>query len=153
RFLIDDATVHLGLLGALFNRPTYSWKGHLLQGKATGEVSLSPSEERLRIEASKLVLNGVTLISQKLAGLPVEGAATAKLELLLPKYLLTGSEGALEISIEDAVIGDGKTKLSIPGDAFLSQGVTFPRTRLGQVSGRIVIEKGRGRFEDIRIHS
>ena len=41
----------------------------------------------------------------------------------------------------------------MPNDPFLSAGVTFPRIKLGKLSGQIVIEKGRARFEGVRVHS
>src|SRR5207248_10880266 len=46
-----------------------------------------------------------------------------------------------------------KAKLTVPGDPFLSQGLTFPKIKLGRLSGRVAIEKGRARFEGIRVHS
>jgi hypothetical protein len=41
----------------------------------------------------------------------------------------------------------------VPNDPFLAAGLTFPRIKLGKLSGQILIDKGKGRFEGVRVHS
>ncbi len=152
RYLIDDATIHVGLIGLLFNRPTYSFKAHGLSGTVTGEISFSPSEQRIKIEASGVVITGVSAIAASV-GLPVEGTISGKLDAVAPKNLAANLDGTLELAIDDAVVGDGKAKLTVPGDPFLAQGITFPKLRLGRMAGQIIMEKGRARIENVRVHS
>jgi type II secretion system protein N len=152
RYTIDEVTVHVGLLGLLFNRPTYTFKAHLLQGTVSGEISLNPSEERIKIDASGLVLSSLPSISQSV-GLPVEGTLSLKVDAVAAKGLAQNLDGTAELSLEGAVIGDGKAKLTVPGDPFLSQGVTFPKLRLGNLNGRVTMAKGRANIDDFRVHS
>lgn len=153
RYTIDDLTVHVGLLGLMFNRPTYSFKVHGFQGEVVGAVSISPAEQRFRVDASGLVLTGVQSLSQAV-GLPVEGTVSSvKLDAVAPKGLTANLEGVLDFEVDGLVIGDGKAKLTVPGDPFLSQGLTFPKLKLGKLSGHVVMEKGRARLEDVRVHS
>jgi hypothetical protein len=105
------------------------------------------------VEVAKLVLNGVPGIQQSFGGLPVEGTVSGKLDVSVPKNLLANANGNIDIDIGDFSIGDGKAKLTVPNDPFLAAGMTFPRIKLGKVGGQIVIEKGRARFEGVRVHS
>ncbi|HWE27007.1 MAG TPA: type II secretion system protein GspN [Polyangia bacterium] len=153
RYIIDDVRVRLGLLSTLVGRASYSFVAHALSGSVEGQVSGNNDETKAQIEIDKLVLNGVPGIQQSFGGLPVDGSVSGKLDVIVPKNLLANANGTVEVDIEDAVIGDGKAKLTVPNDPFLAAGVTFPRIKLGKLSGQIVIEKGRARFEGVRVHS
>jgi type II secretion system protein N len=152
RYFIDDVTVHVGLLGLLFNRPSYSFKGHLLSGAGLGEFSVRPDENSFDLELNGLVLSGDQSVAG-LIGLPVDGTASSKVSIVMPKALLNNAHGSLDFEISNLVIGDGKAKLTVPGDPFLSQGLTFPKLHLGRIAGRVMIDKGKGRFEGVVVHS
>jgi type II secretion system protein N len=152
RYVIDDVRVNIGLLAAMFGRTSYSWKAHALQGTAWGKTSANTDESSMSIELEKLVLTGAPGIQQSV-GLPLEGVVSGKLDLTMPKGLLATSNGAIDLTLDDAVIGDGKAKLTVPNDPFLSAGITFPKIKLGKLTGHVVIEKGRARFEGVRVHS
>ena len=152
RYLIDDVTVKMGLFGLLFNRPSYSFKAHALSGTVSGQFALSPSEERIKIEAEGIVLNNVPAIAASV-GLPLEGTLSGKIDAVAAKAMAANLEGTVEVTLDDAVIGDGKAKLTVPGDPFLAQGLTFPKLRLGKISGQIVMEKGKGRIENLHVKS
>jgi type II secretion system protein N len=152
RYSVDDATVHVGLLGLMFGRPTYTFKVHALKGVATGLVGLSPDETRLEVEIGGVDLGAAPALSQQ-AGLPLEGTLEVKLNVVAPKNLAATSNGSFELALEDVVIGDGKAKLTVPGDPFLSQGLTFPRIRLGKLAGQAAIEKGKAKLDGFVVHS
>ena len=153
RIIIDDVRVRLGLFSTIFGRPSYSFLGHALSGTVAGHVSGNTDESKAEVEISKLVLTGVPGIQQSFGGLPVDGVVSGKLDVVVPKNLLANANGTIDVDIEDVAIGDGKAKLTVPNDPFLSAGVTFPRIKLGKLSGQIIIEKGRARFEGVRVHS
>jgi hypothetical protein len=90
---------------------------------------------------------------QTLLGPPLDGKLNGKLELDAPGRLLVNSNGTLDLDIDGVSFGDGKGKLVIPGDAFLSQGLTFPKVRLGKVSASVTIEKGKARIDQFVAHS
>jgi len=153
RYVIDDVRVRLGLFSTLFGRPSYSFLAHALSGSVEGHVSGNDDGTKADVEVDKLVLNGVPGIQQSFGGLPVDGTVSGKLAVTLPKNLLANASGTIDVDIDDIIVGDGKAKLSVPGDPFLAAGVTFPRIKLGRLSGQIVIDKGRARFEGVRVHS
>lgn len=74
---------------------------------------------------------------------PTVGRATVVANPPAPRLDLPKATGKLDITLSQASLGDGKAKLVVPGDPFLSQGLTFPRIRLGDVIGHIVLERGR----------
>ena len=127
--------------------------GMRFQGTVEGQVAGNQDETKVEVEVEKLVLNGVPGIQQSFAGLPVEASVSGKLDVSVPKNLLANANGIIEVDIEDLAIGDGKAKLTVPNDPFLAAGVTFPRIKLGKLTGLIAIEKGRARFEAVRVHS
>ncbi|HEX8953272.1 MAG TPA: type II secretion system protein GspN, partial [Polyangia bacterium] len=153
RYIIDDVRVRLGLWSTIFGRPSYSFLAHALSGAVEGHVSGNDEETKAAIDIEKLVLTGVPAIQQALGGLPVEGSVSGKLDVSVPKNLLANCNGTVDVDIEDIAFGDGKAKLTVPNDPFLSAGVTVPRIKLGKLSGQIIIDKGRARFEGVRVHS
>lgn len=82
---------------------------------------------------------------------PTRGPAPAV--PLPPRLDLQRSTGNLELKLVAGQIGDGKAKLVVPGDPFLSQGLTFPRLRLGDVVGKVTIERGRASIVDLHAKS
>ena len=153
RFVLDDATVKVGLFRALFNRPAVSFKVHGYSGVVSGNVSVAPEELKIKVDGSGVVLNGVQGIQQALSGLPVEGTVNLNFDLDAPKQLLSNSNGSLDLDIDNFVIGDGKAKLVVPTNPFLSAGLTFPRLKVGHFIGKATIEKGKVKLSDIAIHS
>jgi type II secretion system protein N len=152
RYVIDDIKLRVGLLGLLFRHPTYRFKAHTMQGELRGAISASSSQEDITLEIEKLVLTGVQAIAQSV-GLPVEGTLALKLEATAPQNLMSKTDGSLDVTLADAALGDGKAKLTVPGDPFMSQGLTFPRLKLGTITGHVTIEKGKAKLEDFRAHS
>jgi type II secretion system protein N len=153
KWFVDDATVHISLLGLAFNRPSYTWKGHALKGTITGYWSAKPEMARLGIGLDEVVLNGVQAVQQALMGLPLEAKLDGKLDIEMPKQMLADGSGRIDLVADDIVLGDGKAKLAVPSDPFLAAGLTFPKVRLGKLEGHITIEHGRLRFDDVRMHS
>ncbi len=82
---------------------------------------------------------------------PTRGPAPAV--ALPPRLDLQRSTGSLDLKLVAGQIGDGKAKLVVPGDPFLSQGLTFPRLRLGDVVGKVTIERGRASLVDLHAKS
>ncbi|MDB4970130.1 MAG: hypothetical protein JWN44_5819 [Myxococcales bacterium] len=153
RYIVDDLRVRLGLLSTMFGKPAYSFKAHALSGVISGHAAGNADETKVGVEIDKVVLTGVPGIQQAMAGLPVDGVVSGKLDVAVPKNQLANANGTIDLTVDELAIGDGKAKLTVPNDPFLSAGVTFPRIKLGKLSGQIVIEKGKGRFEGVRVHS
>ena len=92
--------------------------------------------------------------SSRSAGCPSTARVSGKLDVSGAEEPASPTPTAPSTSTSRiVVIGDGKAKLTVPNDPFLAAGVTFPRIKLGKLSGQIMIEKGRARFEGVRVHS
>jgi type II secretion system protein N len=152
RYVIDKVKVNVGLLGALFQRPTYEFAAEAFGGTVEGSVRVAAADVRYRVEADSVDLGAVQGLQTAL-GVPLTGKVSGKGDLDAPGRLLSTANGTLDISIDDASLGDGKAKLVIPRDPFLSQGVTLPRLRLGKVTLSANIEKGKAQIDTLRAHS
>jgi type II secretion system protein N len=157
RYIVDDVRLRVGLLSTLFGHPNYSFKAHALSGTVSGHIATG-DDTKLSIEADKLVLNGVPAIAAAAGGLPIEGVVSGKFDVLAPKNLVANASGKIDVTIDDAGVGDGKAKLTVPTNdptiaPFLGAGVTVPKIRLGKLTGQIIIDNGHARFENVRVHS
>jgi type II secretion system protein N len=85
--------------------------------------------------------------------LPLGGtlAVTAHLESATGK--MADAHGELDLKCTACTVGDGKTAAKLGSNPFLSAGLTLPRVRLGDVGGRVVVEKGVARAQGIAIKS
>lgn len=153
RYIIDDVRVRVGLMSTIFGTPTYSFKAHALSGVVKGTLSGNNDGTKDAIDVQQLVLGAAPGLQQALGGIPIDGTVSGKLAITVPKNLLANANGTLDLDVENASVGDGKAKLTVPNDPFLAAGITMPRIRLGHLTGQIVIDKGRARFENVRVHS
>jgi type II secretion system protein N len=152
RYIIDQVRVKVGLFGLMFNRPTYKIRAHAFDGDLKAAIGMSPSVQTIEIDAQHFVLTGVPGIQQAIS-LPLQGTIGIKIDAVAPKNLAANLDGKMEIVIEDLIIGDGKAKLTVPGDPFLAQGLTFPRLRLGTIRAQVLMEKGKARLEGFHVQS
>jgi type II secretion system protein N len=152
RYLIDDLRIRLGLFSTLFGKPSYSFKAHALSGEVSGQESGNNDGTKMKFMVDKLVLNDVPSIQQAV-GLPIDGTLSGSMDVEVVKNLVANASGTIELDLDDAAIGDGKAKLTVPNDPFLAAGITFPRIKIGKLAGQIIIDKGRARFEGVRVHS
>jgi len=152
RFVLDDVSVKAGLIGLIFGRPTYRFRAHGFEGEVHGSVTSLPTDFALAINAKNIVLTGDKAIAQ-LVGLPIEGTVSCKIDVHADKGMLSALDGTAEIEIEDAVVGDGKAKLTIPSDPFLKAGITVPRMRLGTITVKVTFDKGKAKLESVHTKS
>ena len=152
RHFLDEVRVKVGLFGLIFRRPTYRFRAKLLGGEIAGSVSVGGSSTEIQIEAHDLTLTGALNVQQTV-GLPLEGKLDGKIELVLNNHKLGDSSGTIELVLNAAAVGDGKAKLSIPGDPFLAAGLTVPKVRVGNLTIKATIDKGKLRLEPVRTHS
>jgi type II secretion system protein N len=171
---IDDVTVHLPmsmLLGSelALNLDVQALGGTLSSFGAVG----AESGAVMRLDLARLGLTRAPILNQFLP-LPVVGVLSGLIDVKVPPRkptVIGGREppkrpsnapppldyskatGLIEVKLAQGVLGDGKAKLTVPGDAFLSQGLTFPRISLGDFSGRVVIDRGRATLADVHTKS
>ncbi len=152
RYLIDDVSIKTGIFGLMFRRPSYTVKAHALSGELKAKIGMSPAEQSIFVDAHGFVLTGVPGLQQAIT-LPIAGTLSLKIDAVAGLSMAANLTGKAELTIEDFILGDGKAKLTVPGDPFMAAGITFPRLRFGTVSGQIIMEKGKGRLEGLHVQS
>ncbi len=153
RVVIDRVVVHFGLWGLITGHPSYSFHGDAFGGTVKGTLGFDPKLMKIDVRVVKLALADLLPLAGSAVQLPTVGTLSGSAQLELPRGLLADAKGSIEVSISDGVVGDGKAKLVIPSDPMLSQGLTFPRIRIGQVDGKITLLGGKAQLTDWRLHS
>jgi type II secretion system protein N len=86
-------------------------------------------------------------------GLPLAGQLSMDLDFKAPNNRNGEGSGSLEWNWGGASVGDGKEKLRIPGNPLLSEGITFPKIRLGDFKGKVAFTKGVGKLSGVGARS
>ncbi|HMU39588.1 MAG TPA: type II secretion system protein GspN [Pseudomonadota bacterium] len=172
---VDRIDVRLHPVDALFGTKSGRLEVEAFGGEVTADGSQGSDGVAVTLQSHDITLGRVSAISGLLP-LPMIGTAGLSLQIAIPnqKQLLppagrpvaappvsaaaprldlAKAEGKIDLLLSQASVGDGKAKLVIPGDPFLSQGVTFPRIRLGDVIGKVTIERGRAKIVDLHAKS
>ncbi|MBK8479984.1 MAG: type II secretion system protein GspN [Proteobacteria bacterium] len=150
--VIDELGVALGLstVRAVLQRSTVA--GLLAQadvdvtlrglgGSAELSYRATPREgARLRLEAEGIDASQVPQLQS--LGPPVSGRLGAAIDLRAPGGRWAEAAGSIDLQCNGLAMGDGKAKLIVPSNPLLALGLTFPRLRLGRLSGRVRVEKG-----------
>jgi len=171
---LDQLYVRPEIFAFLGGRLAADLSAEALGGSLTASGGISDSGIDVRAEFSKLALARAASVLQFLP-LPLTGTVGGQIDakvparkvgapaardgqtrrsaLSVPPLDYSKATGLIEIKLEKGVLGDGKAKLSVPGDPFLSQGLTFPRLSLGDLNGRLVLDRGRATLSDVHTRS
>jgi type II secretion system protein N len=153
RIWLDEVSVNVGLLSAMFGSPSISFEVNGAVGHVEGEYEGSKKAGLFfETEVRDLRLQSLPVVAEKV-GLPVRGKLGAKIKLAVPQNRWDKAHGAIELSCDSCSIGDGKAKLKVPGNAMLAMGIKMPRIRLGELSGRVTIEEGVAKIDELSARS
>jgi type II secretion system protein N len=152
RIAIPVAKVHWSLLGALVGRKTYQISASVFGGDLDVETSRSKSESRLHVSAQDIHLSEIPWVKAA-TNLPLFGTLDLRLDEKMPGLKASATVGSLTWTCSACTLGDGKAKLIIPSDPLLAQGLGLPKIRLGDLPGRVPIEKGLGRLQGVQSKS
>ena len=75
------------------------------------------------------------------------------MDIELPKQRPSEAKGTLAWTCTACAVGDGKAKLTIASNPLLAEGLGLPKIRLGDFSGKVVIDKGVGRLQNVQLKS
>jgi type II secretion system protein N len=118
-----------------------------------GQVDIESSGVLLKHGETKVVAKELAMNelsgSRGLIPLPLSGRLDVNLDMVLPSGRYGESNGGVDWKWAGAAIGDGKEKLRVPGNAFLSEGIVIPRVRLGDFKGKVVFQKGIGKLHGV----
>jgi len=85
--------------------------------------------------------------------LPITGTFEMSMDVSSKTGRYADADGTLSFKCKNCVLGDGKTPLKVEGNPLLSGGLTLPRVRLGDLVGRVVIEKGVAKLQGVEAKS
>ena len=154
RFVIDEVTVSVGLFSAIFGGTLdVDFEVEGFGGELEGNyANRGRKGSEFSVVASELDVGRLPRLSSTV-GVPFGGKLSVKAQLDLPRNRLSQANGNFELSCEECSMGDGKAKLVIPGNAFLKQGITLPKVRLGQMTAKAEVKKGVAKLENVSSRS
>jgi hypothetical protein len=71
----------------------------------------------------------------------------------MPGRQAGAADGAIRWTCAACVVGDGKAKLKVAGNPMLAEGLSLPKLKLGDFTGRINFEKGVGKLQGVQAKS
>ena len=154
RVLLDEVRVGVGLLALLSGSLDITFDVEGLGGTLEGEFSSDKKKKDWSVKAAAedIKLGQAKILSKKL-GLPLMGGLSAEVDLKVPGGKMNEASGTLRISCKGCSLGDGKKKLKIKGNAFLSAGITLPKLRMGKMSGEVKVDKGEAKIQSFSAKS
>lgn len=157
-YLMDVVDLQVPLLGLVVGRRGVEAEVQAFGGTVTARAGLGGGEGSARVRAEQLVVPRIPGVSQAVP-IPIQGVLSLSVDVKGPldkttqRPVIAGLSGQGELTLDDCVLGDGKAKLVVPGDPFLSQGLTFPKVQLGKIIGKVVVDKGRLTIAELRAKS
>lgn len=171
---VDSLRISVPVFDLLFGKQAASLRVEAFGGTLTGSGGLGSDGGEMEGALENLVLARIPGLGQLLP-LPMTGTLTLRADGRAPaqkppasappppaqkggkapppRLDLAKAQGQLEIHLDQGTLGDGKAKLKVPGDPFLSQGLTFPKLLLGNLAGKLTVDRGRATFDQVHSRS
>lgn len=161
--LIESLRAKVSLWSLLTGARAAALSIEALGGTLEGEGGLYSDHVALHTTGDKLTLQRAPILAQLLP-LPLGGVLGTQIDVSVPLKKqdkpsavrragilidLPKATGSIDLHIEQGTLGDGKAKLVVPGDPFMSQGLTFPKLSLGTVTGHVVFDRGRATLSEV----
>jgi type II secretion system protein N len=150
RLRIDSARVTVSPLARLMGDEAYSFSADTLGGDIDVDWEGSKTKSRLAVKSRELAMADLPGVKESL-NIPLAGKLGMKLDVDMPGNRLGAAGGSVSWTCGACAIGDGKSKLKIPG--ILQEGLSLPRLKLGDFTGRVVIDKGVGKLQGVQARS
>lgn len=142
KFFVEEVDVGISLLSLMAGNISVDVDVELDEGSIHAEYDKGGDDSRYSFEIEDVPLYGLPKAQQSLNA-PLVGIFALKGELELPEHKFEKSTGYLEITCAGCRVGDGETKLFVPGSkGALANGVTIPEIDMGTLTGRMTIEDG-----------
>ncbi|MEP7121769.1 MAG: type II secretion system protein GspN [Byssovorax sp.] len=108
--VVDEGHVRVRIFPLLIGRVRVDFWASTMGGEIRGVVPVGGSGGDVELELTKVELGKIEPLTQAL-GLPLKGTATGKLALSSVDGKFSKADGSLNLTIEDILVGDGKTKI------------------------------------------
>ena len=152
RILINKAKLGVSLLSYLMGSKAFSVSADIFGGDIDANVKIGKNDTSVNASVSDIDLSEIPWM-KTLINLPMSGKFDVKLNLETPKQRLSESKGGLRWECTACAIGDGKAKLIIASNPMLAEGLGLPKIRLGDFTGKVAIDKGVGRLQNVQFKS
>ncbi len=152
RILIDKATLSWSFLSYLFGTNAYSVSAKVFGGDLDVKAKVGKSDTTVRTRADEIDLAEIPWVKSAI-NLPLAGKLDLKMDVEMPKQRPSETKGTLAWTCTACAVGDGKAKLTIASNPLLAEGLGLPKIRLGDFSGKVVMDKGVGRLQNIQLKS
>ena len=144
--IFDELTVSTSLFSLVSDTKSYSFDAELAGGEADGDLVLGPDTMEVDAELDDINLEALPAL-RKFTKVPLAGTLNGEVALDIPSEVAESS-GNVEITIEGLHVGDGKSKLDIPGWG----GLTLDKADVGNLELVVAIEEGSARIERATSH-
>ena len=144
--IFDELTVSTSLLSLISSSKSYSFDAELGGGEAEGDLVLGENNMEIDAEIDDINLDALPIL-RKFTKIPLAGTLNGEIELTIPSEVAESS-GDVEIRIEGLHVGDGESKLDIPGWG----GLTLDKADVGNLELVVVIEDGSAKIERATSH-
>ena len=144
--IFDELTVGTSLFALISGAQSYNFDAELAGGELEGDINLGEENLELEVEIEEIDLGAIPALRQ-FTKVPLRGVLDGEIELAVPAELAE-STGNIEVSIESLKVGDGKTKIDIPGWG----GLTLDEADVGTLELVVPIEEGVAMLETAKAH-
>jgi len=144
--IFDELTVGTSLFSLMTDTKSYSFDAELASGEAWGDVVLGEETLEVEVELENLDLEALSIL-REFTKVPLAGILNGEIALAMPSEVAE-STGNVEIKIEGLNVGDGKSKLDIPGWG----GLTLDKADVGNLELVANIEDGMANIERATAH-
>ncbi len=144
--IFDELTVSTSLFSLVSDTKSYSFDAELADGEVAGDITLGEDNMEVDVEIDDISLEALPVL-RKFTKVPLAGTLNAEIVLVVPSEVAEAT-GNLEITIEGLNVGDGKSKLEIPGWG----GLTLDRADVGNLELLATIEDGTGKIARATAH-
>lgn len=144
--IFDELTVSTSFFSLLSDTKSYSFDAELAGGQAEGDVSIGEQSMEVEAEIEDVDLGAIPAL-RKFTKVPMTGTLNGEIEVSMPSEVAE-STGNVELSIDALNLGDGKTKLDIPGWG----GLTLDRADAGDLELVATIEEGTAKIDQAKSH-
>lgn len=144
--IFDELTVSTSLFSLISDTKSYSFDAELAGGEAEGDILLGEESMEVEVELEDINLEALSIL-RKFTKVPLTGILNGEIALAMPSEVAE-STGHVEITIEGLSIGDGESKLDIPGWG----GLTLDKADAGNLELTATIEGGSAKIERATSH-
>ena len=144
--VFEELTVSASLFSLVSDTKSYNFDAELAGGEAEGELVLGENNMEIDAELDDIDLEALPIL-RKFAKVPLAGMLNGEIALAMPSEVAE-STGNVEITIEGLHVGDGKSKLDIPGWG----GLTLDKADAGNLELVATIEEGSANIERATSH-